>query len=304
MKNRCLIFGLTLMALLFCVSKINAQCTPCSLTGDSNIEVGFSKTYSVGVAGSASYFWSVTGNLIINGSNTGSSVSIKGSSAGSGKVCVTRFSAAAEPCCSCKDISILQPTNLDCEPWYAPLYAINLITGFPKTVCPNESFAVGLSTSIPSTHYVVWSISPGIAPSFGDINNHKASYLEFIDGTQYTQYNVSVSYYCNNGTPSSLGQTLTVMQSSLNCDYEPAIVASGRMSVHPNPGSKEITLELPQSKFDYRCVILSDKGEVKYQGTLNAGSHIMDLSLYERGVYYLRAFRSDNWAGQLHFVKQ
>lgn len=294
--------------LLFLVSSLvfyepgNAQCGACAITGDSQINTGESKSYSATALSGATFFWSVTGGASISGANNGQSVTILGTNSGTGKVCVTRFKAGSEPCCECKDLTI-NGAGGGCVPYSSSIYAINLITGSPATVCPNEGFAVGITQNVPPGYYVQWSISPNMTPSSGSLSNNQASYLEFTDIPLYTQYTVAVSFYCNSGAIAG-NKNITVRQNTLNCDYIPAIAPTETASIYPNPSSNEVTLELPESALSYQYLMLNSIGEVKYQANLSKGSHKIDISKLDKGLYYIKLFRSDNWVNQIQFVKE
>lgn len=93
-----------LFAFLF-TSAIYAQC----INGPSTLNIGESGTYTVSTY-TDNYFWSATGGLTINGSNTDSSVTVERTSSISGKVYLVAYSntygvAKSNYCCN-KSVSV------------------------------------------------------------------------------------------------------------------------------------------------------------------------------------------------------
>jgi hypothetical protein len=295
--------GILLLGLIFSHNDTYSQCSSCPLTGDSQIGTGQSKTYSVATLSGASYFWSVTGSLSISGLNTGSSVTIVGGQfSGTGKVCVTRYKSSSQPCCSCLDITV--STTDEC-PYFAPfIYAVNMRTSEANTICPEDVAALGVSNPLQG-HTVQWSITPNAPLQHGSLTS---TYLEFFDLPQYSQYNVSATFYCPNGQISG-SRSLTVDQTLLNCDWiYPTIVDPGsgenELSLFPNPSNSSITINLPTNELPYNIWILSKDGNKVYDGRTEKPVLEIDISKLQQGLYFVNISRSDNWNKQIHFIKR
>ncbi|MEW7292207.1 T9SS type A sorting domain-containing protein [Aquimarina sp. 2304DJ70-9] len=94
-----------LLAFFLASITVSAQCgTGCTISGSSVIPLNTNRVYSVPASSGFSYFWSVTGGLSIVGSNTGSSVTVRG--LGSGTLYITKFKAGSAPCCASKNIVV------------------------------------------------------------------------------------------------------------------------------------------------------------------------------------------------------
>lgn len=297
---------LFISSLLLNIYGASAQCNSCTMTGDTQITSGQTKTYSAATLSGASFFWSVTGNLSISGSNTGSSVSITGGSAGSGKVCVTRFKAGTQPCCSCIDVTIKSGAEPSCPPFNPPIYATNMQTGEPNTICPNNVVGMGVYGSLQG-YSVQWTITPSVPVTGGGGLN--SSYLEFTDVSQYSQYYVTATFYCSNGQVAG-GGSLTVNETLLNCDWIPPMMASGAeestedLSVFPNPANSKITVRLPESDFNYTISIVSRDNSKMYEITTTERSVEIDISQLPLGIYFVNAVRNDKWSRQVQFLKK
>jgi hypothetical protein len=298
--------SLLFLGLFLVQFNLSAQCNSCNLTGDDQIVVNQTKTYSVNALSGASYFWSVTGDLSISGSNTGTSVSVTaGSTTGFGKVCVTRYKAGAQPCCSCKAIGIVNSGDgdpvEDCDPYLPNIYAINMTNGNSNTVCPGGKVGLGISGPVPSTYSYVWSITPSAPISPGSTTS---SYLEFTDQLQHNQYQIRLTVRCaDNGEIAGI-RTLTVNESNVNCDWIPPIAPQG-MIIYPNPTSNRLTLEfekMPESYYD--IYILSTSGEIEIQEYIDNQKIEIDVSRLEKGNYFLKIFSEEGYFEQRQFIKQ
>ncbi|MEO1263977.1 MAG: T9SS type A sorting domain-containing protein [Bacteroidota bacterium] len=116
------------LCLFFLFSGSDLYAQTCGINGSGALEVGQTSTYGTGTFSGASYFWSVTGGLTINGSNSGSGVSVSGTAVDpTAQLCVTRFQEGKEPCCNCKTI----PVNC------VPATSVDL-TNVPNDPCPGE----------------------------------------------------------------------------------------------------------------------------------------------------------------------
>jgi hypothetical protein len=292
---------LVVVCLSLCVvPQLYSQCISCPLTGLAQLTVGQNNTYSVTPVSGASYFWSVTGTLSIIGSSTGSSVTVNGTT-GSGSVCVVRYISGAQPCASC--IAVTVGSGSTCQSWAGNFGSFNMITGANNTVCPDERFAVSMVSDIPADHYVTWSISPSISPSFGSLTNHRATYLEFTDNGS-SQYVVTQSYFCLNGASSGPSQTRTITKNSVHCNFIPARVASEETNVYPNPVSNELTLQLPISKTEYQVNITNSAGEGKHRSTTLGGAYNIDVSGIEKGIYHITISNGKKIVKHAQFIKE
>lgn len=295
---------LLFIALALGIQYATAQCSSCTMTGDTQISSGQTKTYSAATLTGASFFWSVTGNLSISGSNTGSSVSVTGGGAGSGKVCVTRFKSGTQPCCSCMDITVASIFT-NCPPFNPAIYATNMQTGEPNTICPDNVVGLGVYGSLQG-YSVQWTITPSVPVTGGGGLN--SSYLEFTDVSQYNQYYVTATFFCSNGQVAG-GGSLTVNQTSINCDWIPPLMVSGTdgsaddLTVFPNPANSKITVNLPGGKFNYNVSIVNRDNSKVYDATVK-GTVEIDISQLAPGIYFINANRNDKWSRQVQFLKK
>jgi len=153
-------FAASLLMALLVAQGGYAQCNTCTLSGPSSILQGQTGTYSTATLSGASYFWSATGGLSVQGSATSSSATIKANTVGTGRVCVTRYKAGAEPCSNCRTITI---TSTACtEPT-----SVSVFQGLEAVVVP-VSMSFGYAGSIgqcwwhihvdyPRGQYYIWS---------------------------------------------------------------------------------------------------------------------------------------------------
>jgi hypothetical protein len=299
--------SLLFLGLFLVQVNLSAQCNSCNLTGDDQIVVNQTKTYSVNALSGASYFWSVTGNLSISGSNTGASVNITaGSTTGFGQVCVTRYKAGTQPCCSCKPVRIEPGSGGgdpigDCAPYLPNIYAINMTNGNSNTECPGGKVGLGISGPVPAAYSYVWTITPSAPISPGSTTS---TYLEFTDLSQYSQYQVVLTIRCKANNQIAGTKTLTVNESNVNCDWIPPI-APQNMTMFPNPASNTLTIEfekMPESYYD--IYILSTSGEIELQEYVDKQKIEIDVSKLEGGNYFLKIFSREGYFEQKQFIKQ
>ncbi len=109
-----------LVCCLFLIGATQTAIAQCNISGPSTVDTGDNTNYSTATVSGASFFWSTTGVFNIIGGNTSSSVTVRANNPGTGSVCVTRFKAGEEPCCSCKDVTAVE------EPPCIPATSISL----------------------------------------------------------------------------------------------------------------------------------------------------------------------------------
>ncbi|MGK7388773.1 MAG: hypothetical protein ACNS60_00415 [Candidatus Cyclobacteriaceae bacterium M2_1C_046] len=169
--------------------------------------------------------------MAIDGSNTGSSVNIKGTSSGTAQICVTKYQSGNAPCCECKEVTVVQPIECLSEP---SIY-MGTCGGYPS-VHPHWRF--GLIEDSPGSGTYSWSAT--------NFTFDTSTTLEYVVGRPssagfFTIY-CTVTYNC---TPSgTVTYNLSLTMHTDDCSS----IESTTTSVSPNPviSSAEVSYELPE----------------------------------------------------------
>ncbi|MEM9822686.1 MAG: hypothetical protein AAF985_16510, partial [Bacteroidota bacterium] len=149
MKNLAILF----LCLLFMGSHATLF-AQCDINGADTFKENETEMYDTDHSSDASYFWSVTGVLNIDGNNDGSSIDVSASGPGTGMVCVTRFEEGQMPCCSCEDVVVEEDVP---PPPCIPATSISLgQIEIPGQGCPGD--LIGFQTFLQPTNP---SPSPG-----------------------------------------------------------------------------------------------------------------------------------------------
>ena len=80
--------------------------------------------------------------------------------------------------------------------------------------------------------------------------------------------------------------TATITQSVSVCNDIQTIISNETISTYPNPTNGIATIEINAT---FNLIIMDVLGKVVYNQTLNKGKHIINLSNYANGLYFVRA---------------
>lgn len=294
MKNKICKFLLTVA---FCTSYIIGHSQTCSITGSNDINVNQTLTYSTSVTSGSSYFWSVTGGLTIVGSNTGSSVSIKGVTAGTGQVCVTKYKAGSVPCCECETL-VIYPEPPTC-PTQPTIYQ-GTCGGYPS-VHPHWRFGLIEDSSVSGMGTYSWSATNF---TFDTPTNNEYVVGRPTSAGYFTIY-CTVIYNC---TPSG---TVTY-NLSWTIHTDDCMFLEQMASVFPNPitSSAIVKFQLPEDgtvtaliKYNYGekvAVLVANQ-------LLKSGEHEVIISediLPEKGNYILDIYFNNKLFSQQRVIKE
>ncbi len=268
---------LALLLLSVTISQTVQAQASCSVFGSSTINNGQNRTYSANFQSGASYFWSVTGPLTIIGSNTSSSVTVRGNGSGTGRVCYARYKANSLPCAACKTVTVTNP-NPTC-----PSTLLFLGTA-PECIGLADAFEASFSGPIAYTNYN-WTITSGSATIIGNGTNS----VTVIASNSYT---ISVSARCN-------GQIINGSRfvRDPGCDGD---IIFPEINVAPNPTSDKLTINVkgPNKTIgdgnggSYKIEVYNRQGNVKIRKTVK-NSQSVDVSKLQKGLYFLRVYSND-----------
>ncbi len=288
-------FTLLLTALLL-TAFISGRSQTCSITGNNEINVNQTLTYSTSATSGAGYFWSVTGGLTITGSNTGSSVSVKGVTTGTGQVCVTKYKAGTAPCCECKPL-VINPGPPVCPP--EPFIYEGTCGGYPS-VHPHWRFGL-IEDPFAGTGTYSWSgtnFTFDSSTSIGYVVGRPTS------AGYFTIY-CTVTYNC---TPSgTITYNLSLTLHTNDCPFPPKQMAS----VYPNPVSTSTTVKYQLAEEGNVTVLLkNDAGEkvaVLANQQQKAGDHEMFIAgetFPKKGIYILDLYFNNKILSQHRIIKE
>ena len=112
----------------------------CAITGPEQLTQGMVDTFTVNAPDDGyRFFWSASGGISIEGTNTAAAVGVKGNSISGGTLCVTRYRAGEAPCCNCEEVPVVSPP---CIPATALSVAQVEVTG---NGCPGDQITFGLT---------------------------------------------------------------------------------------------------------------------------------------------------------------
>jgi len=270
MKRFLSVFALLLISATFSQA-VYAQAS-CSVSGSGTINDGQNKTYSATTQGGASYFWSVTGPLTIVGSNTGSSVTVRGNGSGTAQVCYARFRTGQLPCAACRTVTVVDP-DPNC-----PSTLLFLGTA-PQCVGLGNLYETTFSGPTTYTNYN-WTVSGGGASIVTPNNGN--SITVFATGN----FTVSVTARCNGNLISgSRG-----VNAPRNCDG----IIPFNINVSPNPTSSRVSVDIDNIKANnltYTVEIFDSMGNKEVRQEIKNHQSI-DVSKLKKGIHYLRVYNN------------
>ncbi|WP_192348379.1 T9SS type A sorting domain-containing protein [Algoriphagus sp. Y33] len=283
-----------IFALFLLVPVISSFSQTCVISGHSDINVNQTKTYSTSATSGAGYFWSTTGGLTIVGSNTGTSVSVKGVSSGLGQVCVTKYKAGSEPCCECIPV--------DCRACpSAPTIFEGTCGGYPS-VHPHWRYGLLESVSSGSGTYS-WS---GTNFVFDTPTNQ-----EWVTGRPTASGNFTitctVTYNCTPSGSVTYNVSKTIHTSDCISPFDMQMSV-----VYPNPVTSSATVKyvLPEEG-DVNAIIMSDLGEKvavlissEHQDKGEYEMLISEDNFQKNGVYILNIYLNNEMISQQKIIKE
>ncbi|OJJ19176.1 hypothetical protein BKI52_20400 [marine bacterium AO1-C] len=246
----------------------------CSVSGSTaSLLNGQNRTYSATFQSGASYFWSVTGPLTIIGSNTGSSVTVRGNGTGTGRVCYARYKAGALPCAACRTVTVVN--NNPCPS------TILLLGSVPECLGLGNLFETTLAGNTSFTNYS-WSVSGGGA----SITQNNGNNVRII---AFGNFTVNVSARCN-------GQTITGTRTVFapNCDG----IILPDINVSPNPTSEQVNIDVKNPTkpgTTYVVEIFNHLGKKEVRKNVKNHESI-DVKGLKKGIYFVRVYNSDGKA--------
>lgn len=269
----------------------------CSITGNNSIKVNQTLTYSTSTTSGASYFWSVTGGLTIIGSNTTSSISVKGISVGTGQVCVTKYKAGSVPCCECKTITINPPDPI-CPP--APSIYQGTCGGYPS-VHPHWRFGLIEDPLAEGTGTYSWS---GTNFTYDSPTN-----IDYVVGrptaSGYFTVYCTVVYNCSPSGTVTYNLSLTLHTN--DCEYPEQMA-----SVYPNPVTSSATVKYQLVEDgSFTALLKNTTGEKVSVLVANqqkkTGEHeilIPEEAFPKKGIYILDLYFNNKVLSQHRIIKE
>ncbi len=240
-----------------------SQCTSCSLSGPAEINLNQTTTFSTSTLSGSNYFWSTTGGLTIIGSNTSSSVSVKGTGAGSGKVCITRYKSGSQPCCYCKTVDIVPPCTV------------------PSVSIEQEPFGCqgdvltfnAVKNPANSTGTYNWSVSSG-----GTIVGSNTNQTLNVQSSTTSGFSVSLTFTstCNNTQVNAF-----TLAQFLDCGF----------FIAPNPSSDLLLIKSSGNntiKKPYSIEVIDQNGRVRLKAKVSQESKQIDISNLPNDLYYVK----------------
>lgn len=256
--------------LLFMVTLASNVSAQCSISGSSSMLAGETRIYTASTQSGANYFWSTTGGLAIVGSNTGTSVSVRGNS--NGTLYYARYKSGAAPCTAARSVSVSQagcPTAV----------SISLIS----SECLGRSALMDLranltgSGSSPVTYN--WQVTSGSANIF---NGNSAFVSAFANSN--TTFTVRVTVTCNG---QSITATRTLRARFCNGDIIP-------LRVSPNPSNADLTVELKSvdklkvTDAKYQVEVVNKNGKVVLSQHMKSAKKQFNTTKLPAGMYFIR----------------
>lgn len=256
--------------LLFMVTFAGNVSAQCSLSGSSSMLSGETRIYTASAQSGANYFWSTTGGLSIVGSNTGTSVSVTGTS--NGTVYYARYKSGAAPCTGARSVTVSQagcPTAV----------SINM----NSAECIGSTSIIDLSASLTgsggSPVAYNWQITSGAA----DIYNTTSAFATVIAGSR-TYFTVKVTVTCN-------GQSITATR-SIRAPYCNGGIEPLRIS--PNPSNADLTVELKSvdklkvTDAKYQVEVVNKNGKVVLSQHMKSAKKQFNTTKLPAGMYFIR----------------
>lgn len=275
-------YAIILFLLIGLTTNSFGQCTSCSLSGPSSIQLGTTATFSTSYGSGYSYFWSVTGGLQLMSGNTGTSVTVKGNSGTSGKVTVVRYGNGKIPCSYSKTVSIVNSTcTLSSVSVVRTSGSCNSST-LTYRATPNGSNLSNVSYSWDALGDNVTIIN-GQGTNTVTIRNNTPGNSEFIGA----RANVT-----------ACGTTKTGISAEL-CD-QPCGQFICELNAFPNPTTKgfNVILTKGQQGLSARTSqsltlqLLNKHGEIVKEVTTSKTEVFVDTDGIAEGMYFIRATHS------------
>lgn len=256
--------------LLFMVTLASNVSAQCSLSGSSSMLSGETRIYTAATQSGANYFWSTTGGLSIVGSNTGTSVSVKGTS--NGTVYYARYKSGAAPCTGSRSVTV--------SPAGCPTaVSISLMS----SECIGRGAIMDLRANLtgagasPVTYN--WQVISGTANIF---NNSSSTASVFASSRAY--FTVKVTVTCNG---SSISATKSIRAPYCNGDIEP-------LRISPNPSSTDLTVELNSvdkikvTDAKYQVEVVNKNGKVVLSQHMKSAKKQFNTTKLPAGMYFIR----------------
>ncbi|MGK7390380.1 MAG: hypothetical protein ACNS60_08510 [Candidatus Cyclobacteriaceae bacterium M2_1C_046] len=203
-------------------------------------------------------------------------MNVKGTAAGTAKLCVTKYQAGSAPCCECKDITVVQPIECPSEP---SIY-MGTCGGYPS-VHPHWRF--GLVEDNPGSGTYSWSAT--------NFSFDTSTDLDYVVGRPtsagYFTIYCTVTYNC---TPS--GTVTYNLSLTMHTDDCSSIESMSTVSPNPVITSANVSYEIPEDG-NVTAIIKSQDGnsvKVLFNEKKIKGKHdfIIPASAFSgQGVYIL-----------------
>ncbi len=257
-----------------------SQCTSCSLNGPTKIDVDQTRTFSTSTLSGSNYFWSTTGGLTIIGSNTSSSVSVKGTNAGSGKVCVTRYKSGTQPCCYCKTVSIIPPCRV------------------PSVSIAQEPFGCqgdiltfnAVTNPVNASGTFNWSIPSGVGTIVGSNTN------QTLNVQSSTSFGFSISLTFTSTCNNTQVNAFTLAQ-FLDCGF----------FISPNPSNDLLLIQTSENskiKTPYSVEVIDQNGKVRLKVATSEKNKQIDISNLPNDLYYVRVITNGKVVKTTKLIKK
>lgn len=256
--------------LLFMVTLASNVSAQCSLNGSSSMLAGETRIYTASTQSGANYFWSTTGGLVIVGSNTGTSVSVRGNS--SGTVYYARYKSGAAPCTGARSVSVSQagcPTAADIVMNSSECIGRQSIMDFSVNLTGSGSSPVSYS----------WQVVSGAATLFGSTGRFVT-----VSAASRASFSLKVTVTCNG---QSISRTENFRARYCNGDIIP-------LRISPNPSNADLTVELKSvdklkvTDAKYQVEVVNKNGKVVLSQHMKSAKKQFNTTKLPAGMYFIR----------------
>ena len=261
--------------------------TPGTLSGPSNVCGVTSGTYSIPpVAGATGYLWTITGAGTINGSNTGTSVSVtlNGLTGGSISCAATNVCGTGTARTLALSIAAVQPAA---------------ITG-PANTCGLTTAAYSVPNTVGYTYN--WVLPAGMSWPGGVAQTTSAITVNIAASVGITTANGILKVSSSN----SCGSTSAQRTKSVTRCLDPMAMNNGSESnstifsnIYPNPASSEFTIDVTSEVDQVVTVEVYDVlGNLviseKHQIVNGTNTMKTNIGQFENGMYFVRLLGVDS----------
>ncbi|WP_299460365.1 T9SS type A sorting domain-containing protein [uncultured Microscilla sp.] len=283
MKKFTTLFAMTLLFMVAFANNVSAQC---SVSGTSSMLAGETRIYTATNQSGAKYFWSTTGGLSIVGSNTGRTVSVRGTS--NGTLYYARYKSGTAPCTAARSVSVSVP---GC-PTAVAISQLSAECIGRRAIIDMRATLTG-SGSSPVTYQ--WTVISGAA----NIINNNSAFATAIANSR-ASFTARVTVTCNG---QSITATRIIRAPYCNGSIDP-------LRISPNPSNADLTVEIKSANkikvtdAKYQVEVVNKNGKVVLSENLKSAKQQFNTSKLPKGMYYIRTKLNGKELGTSRWIKR